>query len=64
LFLLSLVLLIIAAVWDAFLANSHTGNPLLDFAGVFWPDLLLLIGGIILTVLCYTLYRTMMGRRG
>jgi hypothetical protein len=64
LFLVPLLLFIIAAIWDAFLANSYTGNPLLDFAGGFWPDLLFLIGGIILTVLCYTLYRTMMGGRG
>lgn len=64
LFLVPLVLLIIGAIWDAFFANSYTGNPLLDFAGGFWPNLFFLIGGIVLTILCYALYRTMMGRRG
>ena len=64
LFLIPLVLFAIAAIWDAFFANGYTGNPLLDFAGGFWPDLLFLIGGLTLTVLCYTLLRTMMGRRG
>ena len=64
LFLIPLGLLIIGAIWDAFFANSYTGDPLLDFAGGLWPDLFFLIGGIVLTVLCYTLYRTMMGRRG
>jgi hypothetical protein len=64
LFLVPLVLLIIGAVWDAFFANSYTGNPLLDFAGGFLPNLFFLIGGIVLTILCYALYRTMMRRRG
>lgn len=64
LFLVPLLLLITGAIWDAFFANSYTGDPLLDFAGGFWPNLLFLLGGILLTVLCYTLYRTMMGGRG
>jgi len=63
LMLVPLVLFLIAAVWDAFLANSYTGDPLLDFVGAFFPDLLFLLGGIILTVLCYYLYRIMMGGR-
>lgn len=64
LFLLPLVLFVAAAIWDAFSANDYTGDPLLDFAGSFWPDLLFLIGGLILIVLCYNLFRTMMGGRG
>jgi hypothetical protein len=64
LFLLPLVLLVVAAVWDAFFANDHTTHPLLDFVGAFWPDLLFLVGGLVLTGLCYSLFRTMMaGRR-
>jgi hypothetical protein len=57
-------LFIIAAVWDACLANSHTGNPLLDFVGALGPDLLFSIGGLVLVALCYSLLRTMMGGRG
>lgn len=64
LFLLPLGLFTLAAIWDAFLANEYTGNPLSDFVGSFGPDMLLLIAGVILTVLCYSLYRTMMGGRG
>jgi hypothetical protein len=63
LFLLPLVLLVVAAVWDAFFANDHTKDPLLDFVGAFWPDLLFLVGGLVLTGLCYSLFRTMMGGR-
>ena len=63
LMLIPLVLFLLAAIWDAFLANSYTGDPLLDFVGAFFPDLLFLLGGIILTVLCYYLYRIMMGGR-
>jgi hypothetical protein len=61
--LIPLVLFLMAAIWDAFLANSYTGDPLLDFVGAFFPDLLFLLGGIILIVLCYYLYRIMMGGR-
>lgn len=64
LFLLPLVLFVVAAILDAFLANGYTGNPLLDFVGGFWPDLLFLVGGLVLTVLCYNLYKTMIGGRG
>jgi len=63
LMLVPLVLFLIAAVWDAFLANSYTGDPLLDFVGAFFPDLLFFLGGIILTILCYYLFRIMMGGR-
>jgi len=59
--ILPLVLFIIAAVWEAFLANDYTGDPLLDFVGFFWTDLLFLLGGLVLTIFCFTLYRTMMG---
>jgi membrane protease YdiL (CAAX protease family) len=61
--LIPLALFLIAAIWDAFLTNSYTGDPLLDFVGAFFPDLLFLLGGIILTVLCYYLHRVMMGGR-
>jgi membrane protease YdiL (CAAX protease family) len=63
LMLVPLVLFLMASIWDAFLANSYTGDPLLDFVGAFFPDLLFLLGGIILIVLCYYLYRIMMGGR-
>lgn len=63
LFWLPLGLLIVAAVWDAFFANDNTGNPLLDFVGAFWPDLLYLLGGLALIGLCYSLFRLMMGGR-
>lgn len=58
-----LVLFVAAAVWDAFFANSYTGDPLLDFVGAFFPDLLFFAGGLVLIVLCYYLFRTMMGGR-
>jgi amino acid transporter len=64
LFLLPLVLFVAAAIWEAFAANDYTGDPLLDFAGSLWPDAVFLLGGLILTVLSYTLLRTMMGGRG
>jgi hypothetical protein len=61
--LLPLALFVIAALWDAFLANSYTGDPLLDFVGAIGPDLLLLLGGLVLLALSYSLYRMMMGRK-
>lgn len=63
LMLLPLGFFLVAAVWDAFLANRYTGNPLLDFVGALGPDLLWLLGGLILILLCYSLFRTMMGGR-
>jgi hypothetical protein len=64
LLLLPLALFLVAAVWDAFFVNSRTGNPLLDFVGEPWPELLLLFGGATLIGLCYALYKTMMGGKG
>jgi hypothetical protein len=61
LLLIPLGIFVVAAIWDAFLANQHTCDPLLDFVGAWGPDLLLLVGGGILIALCYSLYRTMMG---
>ena len=61
--LLPLGLFVIAAIWDAFLANTYTGDPLLDFVGDIGPDLLFLLGGLILIALSYSLYRMMMGRK-
>lgn len=61
--LIPLVLFMVAAVWDALLANEYTGHPLLDFVGSPGPDLLLMIGGIVLIALGYRLYRIMMGGR-
>jgi hypothetical protein len=58
-----LVILVVAAFCDAFLANSETGNPLVDFVGPWWIDLLWLIGGFALILLGYSLYRMMMGGR-
>jgi hypothetical protein len=63
LMVLPLVLFVVAAIWDAFLANDLTGDPLLDFVGAFWPDLLFLVGGLVLIGLGYTLFRMMMGGR-
>jgi hypothetical protein len=59
--LLPLVLFILAATWDAFFANSDTGDPLLDFVGALGPDLLFLVGGLILVGLGYSLFKMMMG---
>jgi hypothetical protein len=64
LLLIPFSLFIAAAVWDAFFANGHTGDPLLDFLGAPGPDLLLFGGGLLLLILCYSLFRTMMGGRG
>ena len=63
LLLLPLVLFIVAAVWDGFAANSYTHNPLLDFVGAWWPDLLMLLSGLVLILFCYSLFRMMMGGR-
>jgi hypothetical protein len=64
LLLVPLSLFVVAAIWDAFFVNDQTGDPLLDFVGATGPDLLLLVGGLLLLILCYSLYRTMMGGRG
>jgi hypothetical protein len=61
LFLVPLALLLVAGVWYAFVARNDSGEPLHDFVGAFWPDLLYLVGGMVLIVLCYSLHRTMMG---
>ena len=63
LLLIPLVLFTVAAVWDALFANEYTGHPLLDFVGSPGPDLLFLIGGLVLIALGYNLYRTMIGGR-
>lgn len=63
LMLIPLVLFVVAAIWDAFFANSYTEDPLLDFVGAFFPDLLFFLGGLVLIVLCYYLFRIMMGGR-
>lgn len=61
LMLVPIVLFMLAAIGDAFLINDDWGNPLLDFVGEAWPDLLLLGGGLVLVVFCYSLIRMMMG---
>jgi hypothetical protein len=61
--LLPLALFVVAAIWDAFFANTYTGDPLLDFVGGIGPDSLLLVGGLVLIALSYSLYRMMMGRK-
>jgi hypothetical protein len=63
LYLVPLVLFIVAAVWDALLANEYTGHPLLDIVGSPGPDLLYTIGGLVLIGLAYNLVRTMIGGR-
>ena len=55
LFLLPLVLFLAGAIWYVF--NTQ------DFVGVLGPDLLFLIGGLVLIGLGYTLYRIMMARK-
>ncbi len=64
LFLIPLSLFIVAALWDAFFVNDPMGDPLLDFVGALGPDLLYLLGGLALIVLCFSLHRTMMGKKG
>ena len=61
--LIPLVMFVTAGIWDGVFANYHSGNPLLDFVGAFFPDILFFLGGVILVVLCYNLYRKMMGGR-
>jgi hypothetical protein len=63
LLLLPLLLFAVAAVWDVFVSNEYTGDPGLDFVGSFWSDLALFLGGLGLIVLCYSLFRLMMGGR-
>lgn len=63
LMLIPLFLFVAAAIWDAFFTNSYTGDPLLDFVGAFFPDLILFLGGLVLIILCYYLFRIMMGGR-
>jgi hypothetical protein len=63
LMLIPLALFVIAAIWDAFFTNDYTGDPLLDFVGAFFPDLLFFLGGLVLIILCYYLFRIMMGGR-
>jgi hypothetical protein len=63
LFLIPLALFLVAAVWDALLANEYTGHPLLDFVGSPGPDLLFMAGGLFLIGLSYNLYRYMIGGR-
>jgi hypothetical protein len=64
LFLIPLILFSVATVWYTFFARDASGAVIHDFVGAFWPDLLYLAGGLILIVLCYSLYRTMMGGKG
>lgn len=64
LLLLPLSFFVLAAVWNVFVSNDYTGNPGLDFVGSVWSDLFLLAGGLGLIVLCYCLFRLMMGGRG
>ena len=58
-----LVLFVAAGIGDAFFTNEYTGDPLLDFVGAVYPDLALFLGGVVLIVLCYYLFRIMMGGR-
>lgn len=64
LFLLPLALFLVAAIWYAFFARDSAGVPFQDFVGAFWPDLLYLVGGLVLIALCYSLHRIMMGDKG
>jgi hypothetical protein len=55
LMMLPLVLFLVAAAWYAIASN--------DIVGKFPPDILLLVGGLTLVWLCYSLHKTMMGGR-
>ena len=61
--LVPIIFFVLAAVGDAFLINDTRGDPLLDFVGETWPDLLWLVGGLVLAVFCASLLRMMMGSR-
>ena len=61
LFLFPLVCFAVAAVWYTFFARDSATRG--DFVGALGPDLLLLVGGLALIGLGYTLFRTMMGGR-
>lgn len=62
LLLFPLAFFVVSAVWDVF-SNEYTGDPGLDFVGAFGSDLLLFLGGLGLIILCYSLFRLMMGGR-
>jgi hypothetical protein len=49
---------LVAGVW--YVVAAHRSH---DFVGVLGPDLLLLVGGAFLIILCYILFKTMMGGR-
>ena len=53
LMLLPLVPFLVAAAWYAVASDDIVGAPV--------PDILFLVGGLILIWLCYSLYKTMMG---
>jgi len=61
LLLLPILCFLVSGVWDAFFVNEYTGDPLTDFVGAWWPDFLLLAGGLALIIFCYSLFRMMMG---
>jgi hypothetical protein len=63
LMLLPLVLFLIAAIWYLVAPGASPGmSP--DFLGQVVPDLLFFLAGSLLAVLCYSLYRMMVGRKG
>ncbi len=61
LFWVPLLFFVAAAMWDVVATRGPTGDLFLDFVGKPGPDLLWFFGGVALTGLCYSLYRTMMG---
>lgn len=64
LMLLPLVLYVIAAVWMAAAPAGSFLSGSRDFLGLPVPDLLLLVAGALLCVLCFSLYRIMIARKG
>jgi hypothetical protein len=64
LFMLPLISFLVAALWYAFFAHNSTDASLHDFVGEFGPDLLFLLGGLLLIVLCHSLHRIMLGGKG
>lgn len=63
LLLIPFLLFLVAAIWYALFARDSTGTRLYDFVGVFGPDVLYAIGGLVLIALGYYLHRSMMGGR-
>jgi membrane-associated HD superfamily phosphohydrolase len=63
LLLLPLAFFLVAALWYVLAPAQAFLNDSRDFVGLVVPDLLFLLAGLVLAVLCYSLYRVMIGRK-